>query len=162
MSLTTDLQARYQARREQSPADVRDATARATRELAATGQAEQALSAGDRAPLFDLADATGGRMRLAERLSAGPVVPVLHRGAWCPHCNLALCARSSRSTARSPRAEPARRQRAGRAPGPGNDRETRRRAVAREQRSSRRSSRHSRKPSGLSTPVSSPGEWVTR
>jgi peroxiredoxin len=90
MSLNNELHALHRARREQSPADIRDVLAGATRELAATGQAERAVSAGDRAPLFDLADATGGRVRLAERLSAGPVVLVFYRGAWCPYCNLTL------------------------------------------------------------------------
>jgi peroxiredoxin len=90
MSLNTELQALQQARREQTPADVRDTMARATHDLAASGQAENALSAGERAPLFDLADATGGRVRLAERLAAGPVVLVFYRGAWCPYCNLTL------------------------------------------------------------------------
>jgi peroxiredoxin len=90
MSLNSELHALHQARREQSPADIRDVLARATSELAATGQAERALSAGDQAPLFDLADATGRRVRLAERLSAGPVVLAFYRGAWCPYCNLTL------------------------------------------------------------------------
>jgi peroxiredoxin len=90
MSLNAELQALYRQRREQSPAEVRDTFARATTELAATGQAERALSAGDRAPLFDLVDAAGRRVSLTERLSAGPVVLVFYRGAWCPYCNLTL------------------------------------------------------------------------
>jgi peroxiredoxin len=90
MSLNAELHALYQARQEQTPADIRDVMARATRELAATGQAERAVSVGDRAPLFDLADAAGRTVRLAERLDVGPVVLAFYRGAWCPYCNLAL------------------------------------------------------------------------
>ena len=90
MSLNSELQAFYQARQQQMPADVRDAVNRATRELEATGQAGRALSAGDRAPLFDLPDAKGRTVGLAEALGAGPVVLTFYRGAWCPYCNLAL------------------------------------------------------------------------
>jgi len=90
MNLNAELQACYQARQEQMPADVRDAVNRATRELEATGQAERALSVGDRAPLFDLPDAKGQTVSLAETLSAGPAVLTFYRGAWCPYCNLTL------------------------------------------------------------------------
>lgn len=90
MSLNDELQQLQQARREQTPAEIREAMGRATAELAATGQAEHALSAGDRAPLFDLADATGRRVRLADRLGSGPVVLTFYRGSWCPYCNLTL------------------------------------------------------------------------
>jgi peroxiredoxin len=90
MSLNAELQAFYQARQEQMPADVRDVLNRATRELTATGQAERALSTGDRAPQFELADATGQKVSLGENLSAGPVVLTFYRGAWCPYCNLTL------------------------------------------------------------------------
>lgn len=90
MSLNVELQALYRQRREQSPAEVRDTFARATTELAVTRKAEGALGAGESAPLFELADATGRQVSLTERLSAGPVVVVFYRGAWCPYCNLTL------------------------------------------------------------------------
>ncbi|HEV2639955.1 MAG TPA: peroxiredoxin-like family protein [Actinocrinis sp.] len=90
MSLNAELQTFYQARRLQMPADVRDTMARATLALTESGQAERAVSAGDRAPLFDLPDAAGQSVRLAEALAAGPVVLVFYRGGWCPYCNLAL------------------------------------------------------------------------
>lgn len=90
MSLNAELQALYQARQEKMPADVREAMALATRALADSGQAERALSAGERAPLFALPDATGRTVSLAERLEAGPVVLTFYRGGWCPYCNLTL------------------------------------------------------------------------
>ena len=90
MSLNAELQAFYLARRPQTPAEVRDATAQALGELAESGQAAQAPSIGDRAPLFALSDAAGRTVRLADRLGAGPVVLTFYRGAWCPYCNMAL------------------------------------------------------------------------
>lgn len=48
------------------------------------------LAPGDLAPDFDLPDATGGRVRLHDRLAAGPVVLTFYRGAWCPACNIEL------------------------------------------------------------------------
>ena len=49
-----------------------------------------ALRAGDRAPDFELPDATGGTVRLSDRLAEGPVVLTFYRGAWCPYCNTQL------------------------------------------------------------------------
>jgi peroxiredoxin len=90
MSLNAELEALYQARQQKMPADIREVMIRATRELAAGGQAERALSAGDRAPLFSLPDATGRTVSLAAQLAAGPVVLTFYRGGWCPYCNLTL------------------------------------------------------------------------
>lgn len=49
-----------------------------------------ALQVGDRAPDFELPNATGGTVRLSERLAEGPVVLTFYRGAWCPYCNTQL------------------------------------------------------------------------
>ncbi|MEU8346286.1 Peroxiredoxin [Actinomadura meyerae] len=54
------------------------------------------LAIGDRAPDFELPDARGGRVRLADRLATGPVVLTFYRGSWCPYCNLELRAYQSR------------------------------------------------------------------
>lgn len=61
-----------------------------TRELIATGQAENALKAGDKAPGFTLADSDGNDVSLGDLLSQGPVVLTFYRGVWCPYCNLDL------------------------------------------------------------------------
>jgi peroxiredoxin len=45
---------------------------------------------GDKAPAFTLADQHGTMVRLADRLSQGPVVLLFVRGAWCPFCTLTL------------------------------------------------------------------------
>ena len=59
-------------------------------ELRAAGIERDALKAGDVAPDFDLPDAAGQQVRLAERLRDGPVVLKFYRGGWCPYCNLEL------------------------------------------------------------------------
>jgi peroxiredoxin len=46
--------------------------------------------AGDVAPGFTLPDQHGTMVRLADRLSQGPVVLLFVRGAWCPFCTLTL------------------------------------------------------------------------
>jgi peroxiredoxin len=51
-----------------------------------------ALDVGANAPLFALPDARGGEVALEDLLTAGPVVLVFYRGAWCPYCNLQLAA----------------------------------------------------------------------
>lgn len=62
----------------------------ATADLIATGQAERALKAGDRAPDFTLSDADGAPVSLAGLLAKGPVVLTFYRGVWCPYCNIDL------------------------------------------------------------------------
>jgi peroxiredoxin len=49
-----------------------------------------ALAAGDRAPDFELGNATGRPVRLSELLTRGSVVLTFYRGAWCPYCNVQL------------------------------------------------------------------------
>jgi peroxiredoxin len=40
------------------------------------------------APAFELEDAHGTVVRLADLLATGPVVLSFYRGVWCPYCNL--------------------------------------------------------------------------
>jgi len=63
---------------------------RATAELIASGQAGRALQAGDRAPVFTLADPAGQPVSSAELLEHGPLIVSFYRGVWCPYCNLEL------------------------------------------------------------------------
>jgi peroxiredoxin len=63
---------------------------RATAELIASGQAERALKAGDRAPAFTLPDADGVAVSSTDLLARGPLVLTFYRGVWCPYCNLDL------------------------------------------------------------------------
>jgi hypothetical protein len=50
----------------------------------------QALAVGDRAADFELPNAQGHPVHLADQLDRGPVVLTFYRGAWCPFCNLQL------------------------------------------------------------------------
>ena len=63
---------------------------KATAELSASGQAERALKAGDRAPAFTLPDADGVAVSSTDLLARGPLVVTFYRGVWCPYCNLDL------------------------------------------------------------------------
>ena len=63
---------------------------RATQELIDSGQADRALKAGGRAPVFSLLDAQGKLVRSADLLSRGPLVLTFYRGIWCPYCNMDL------------------------------------------------------------------------
>jgi peroxiredoxin len=74
----------------EAPPEIRDAMVHANKELAASGIAQRALKAGDRAPDFNLPDARGGYVRLKDLLATGPVVLSFYRGGWCPYCNLEL------------------------------------------------------------------------
>jgi len=53
------------------------------------------LEVGAKAPDFTLADATGKKVTLSEKLANGPVILVFYRGEWCPFCNLQLKAYQS-------------------------------------------------------------------
>jgi peroxiredoxin len=63
---------------------------KATADLIASGQAERALSAGDRAPAFTLPDPDGVEVSSTDLLNSGPLVVTFYRGVWCPYCNLDL------------------------------------------------------------------------
>jgi peroxiredoxin len=67
-----------------------DAMHRATAELIASGAADHALKAGDRAPSFALKDPQGTLVRSAELLRDGPLIVSFYRGVWCPYCNMEL------------------------------------------------------------------------
>ncbi|GEL01044.1 peroxiredoxin-like family protein [Swaminathania salitolerans] len=63
---------------------------RATAELVASGAAEKALKAGDKAPAFTLNDPDGNPVSSADLLARGPLVVSFYRGVWCPYCNMEL------------------------------------------------------------------------
>ena len=73
-----------------APPAVVEVMHRVTDELIASGQAERALKAGDRAPSFALPDPDGKPVSSADMLAKGPLVVTFYRGAWCPYCNLDL------------------------------------------------------------------------
>ncbi len=55
-----------------------------------SGVLEKALKVGDKAPNFELSNASGKPVKLSALLEKGPVVVTWYRGAWCPYCNIAL------------------------------------------------------------------------
>ena len=59
-------------------------------EVRKSGATEKALKVGDRAPDFELPDATGKKVKLSDLKARGPVVVTWYRGGWCPYCNIAL------------------------------------------------------------------------
>ncbi|WP_165230535.1 peroxiredoxin-like family protein [Aquisphaera insulae] len=59
-------------------------------EVRRSGVIEKALKVGNRAPDFELSDATGKKVKLSELIARGPVVLTWYRGGWCPYCNIAL------------------------------------------------------------------------
>lgn len=48
------------------------------------------LKKGDKAPLFELPNATGKLIKLDDLLKHDAIVLVFYRGSWCPYCNLIL------------------------------------------------------------------------
>ena len=90
MSLQQQLDAFKQQFKAQAPAAAFEAFARSTQELIATGQAEQALNVGAKAPGFVLSDPEGNDVALDTLLANGPLVVSFYRGVWCPYCNIEL------------------------------------------------------------------------
>ena len=86
-----------------APAWIHELMHRATDELLASGAAERALQAGDRAPEFTLKDADGREVSSRELLAKGPLVVTFYRGVWCPYCNMDLQALQAASPAISER-----------------------------------------------------------
>lgn len=62
----------------------------AVENLTNSGILDEAKGVGETAPDFELTDATGKTVALAELLAEGPVVLTFYRGGWCPYCNIQL------------------------------------------------------------------------
>src|SRR5215469_12085418 len=73
-----------------APPEIHPIMERATAELIASGQANRATKAGDRAPSFMLKDQNGEDVSSADLLAQGPLVITFYRGVWCPYCNIEL------------------------------------------------------------------------
>ncbi|CAN7671278.1 AhpC/TSA family protein [Phyllobacterium sp. LjRoot231] len=72
------------------PPSVIETMHRATAELIASGAAERARKAGDKAPVFMLNDPDGNPVSSVDLLKKGPLVLSFYRGVWCPYCNMEL------------------------------------------------------------------------
>jgi peroxiredoxin len=77
-------------RTRKSPPAIKEAFAKGTQDLLASGLADQSIKQGDTAPDFVLPNVTGEPIQLSHLLAQGPVVLIFYRGGWCPYCNLAL------------------------------------------------------------------------
>jgi len=75
-----------------APPDIHPIMTRATDELIASGQANDAINVGDRAPEFLLKDQNGNEVSSQALLAKGPLVVTFYRGVWCPYCNMELAA----------------------------------------------------------------------
>lgn len=73
-----------------APPEVIAGIHKATAELIASGAGQQALKAGDQAPVFALPDADGRPTSSRDLLLRGPLVVTFYRGIWCPYCNFDL------------------------------------------------------------------------
>src|ERR1700739_556406 len=71
-----------------APPEIHPIMERATRELIASGQAQRALKAGDKAPEFTLPDPHGRPVSSAKLLAQGPLIVSFYRGVGCLYCNL--------------------------------------------------------------------------
>ncbi|NRT56606.1 peroxiredoxin-like family protein [Sphaerotilus uruguayifluvii] len=91
MSLQQELDDFMAHVRTQVPAEVLAPVERFyAQDLQSAGRFPDVLQVGDLVPLFELPDAHGRPVRLADLLARGPVVLSFYRGAWCPFCNMEL------------------------------------------------------------------------
>ena len=68
----------------------------ATKDLIATGIAEQSAGEGSAAPDFSLPNAHGEPVASEALWGDGPAVVSFYRGGWCPYCNIELKALQDR------------------------------------------------------------------
>lgn len=90
MPLADELAARAARGKAEFNAERSAVYAKAAAALAESDILENALGEGDQAPMFQLPDAFGSEVRLADVLAKGPAVVSFYRGNWCPFCNLEL------------------------------------------------------------------------
>jgi len=89
-TLAEELEALAARSRASSSEETKAVYRKSAESVAASGILEQALRAGDAAPMFELPDAHGTIVRLADILEKGPAIVSFYRGSWCPFCNLEL------------------------------------------------------------------------
>lgn len=71
------------------PVEVQEKMKNAIEELEASNEGK-GLEQGEKAPNFNLPNATGQTVELYEQLKKGPVILTFYRGNWCPYCNMEL------------------------------------------------------------------------
>jgi peroxiredoxin len=88
MPLQAQLDACRRAFEASTPQDIVATLQGAVAELVQTGLVQQALKAGEKAPLFRLRCGTGNLVALSDALDRGPVVVSFSWGDWCPFSRL--------------------------------------------------------------------------
>lgn len=91
-SLTQQIAAYEELKKQKVPAATLQLMADATRQLVASGIEEQALQVGDKIPDFSLPNALGQLVNIRDLTRQGPVIISFYRGSWCPYCNFELAA----------------------------------------------------------------------
>lgn len=90
MGLQIELDELYNGFTKKVPPEIVNVMLDATKRLADTGIAQNALKVGEKAPDFELPNVKGKSVKLSTLLEKGPVVLNFYRGGWCPYCNLEL------------------------------------------------------------------------
>ena len=96
MSLKNELSKLRAVSAEKFPPETLAVMQGATKELIATGIAEQSASEGSAAPDFSLPNAHGEPVASEALWGDGPAVVSFYRGGWCPYCNIELKALQDR------------------------------------------------------------------
>ena len=90
-TLSAQLKEKQNGFMQQVPQETAEVMAKATTDLDASGIVDNSLKVGDKAPDFELPDATGKVVKLSTLLlENGPIVVTFYRGQWCPYCNLEI------------------------------------------------------------------------
>lgn len=90
MTLTAELKAYNQKMRAKVSPEKLAVIDEATDALKRAHLAENALQVGDQIPRFNLPNALGKSIAVADILEESALLISFYRGAWCPYCNLEL------------------------------------------------------------------------
>ena len=96
MSLKDELDKLRAASAQKFPPETLAVMQGATKDLIASGIAEQSASEGSAAPDFSLPNAHGEPVASGALWEDGPAVVSFYRGGWCPYCNIELKALQDR------------------------------------------------------------------
>ena len=96
MSLKDELAKLRAASAEKFPRETLAVMQGATKDLIASGIAEQSAGEGSAAPDFSLPNAHGEPVASEALWGDGPAVVSFYRGGWCPYCNIELKALQDR------------------------------------------------------------------
>jgi peroxiredoxin len=89
-SIAEQVASHHRASAGQLPAEIAEAFAAESRDLAAAGHPSGIAQPGTPLPDGNLLDVAGQPTTLADTLAGRPAVIVFYRGGWCPYCNIAL------------------------------------------------------------------------